>query len=80
MEKSALKDLLYGGLAELVQNEKYYYHSNVGITYSYWTEAGSTALATYLHTMAGLMFEADRESLDTRAKELVLKGLKGEKV
>jgi hypothetical protein len=80
MEKAALKDLIYGGLNELVQNNQYYYHSNVGPNYSHWTEEGSRALSTYLHTIAELMFDTEHESLDKRAKELVLKGLKGEKV
>ena len=77
MDKDALKDILYGGLSELIKNNQYYYHSNIGPNYSHWTEEGSKALAEYMHMIAELIFIADFVSLDKRAKELVINGLTG---
>jgi hypothetical protein len=43
-------------------------------------EAQKAAMDEYLKTMAGLMLKAEEESLNKRAKELVIQGLKGENV
>lgn len=80
MNKGAVKDLMFGGVAELTRNPNYYYHSSVGSNYCHWTDAGKQALQEYMDLMAYKIYEADQESLNTRAKELVIKGLKGESV
>lgn len=80
MEKEALKDILYGGLNEIVHNGRYYYHSGAGPTYSSWTEPGKIALTKYMLNVAELMFDVEHEQLDKRAKDLVLKGLKGDSI
>ena len=51
MDKSAVKDLIFGGLHELMKNRKYYYYSTVGQNYSHWTDEGKEALAEYLQIM-----------------------------
>ena len=80
MEKQALKDIMYGGIAELIHNPNYYYHSSVGENYSHWTEQGKLALQEYIDSLAWKMLKVDGEALNKRAKELVIKGLKGEEV
>ena len=80
MDKQAVKDLMFGGINELMRNRKYYYHSDVGQTYSYWTDEGKEALLEYMNIMVYKLHEAEEESLNKRAKELVIKGLKGETV
>ena len=80
MNKSAVKDLMFGGVAELMRNHHYYYFSNVGQNYSYWTEAGQQALQEYMTIMAYKFHEAEQDDLNKRAKEMVIKGLKGESV
>jgi len=80
MEKAALKDLLYGGLSELIRNSKSYRHSSISNNYSQFTESGEEALKEFMQQMAILIYLAEEKDLDTRAKEMVIKGLKGEKV
>ena len=76
MEKSAIKELMYGGVNELMQNRRYYYHSSVGRNYSQWTEEGKTAMDEFMREMTQYIYDAEQRSLNERAKELVLKELK----
>lgn len=80
LDKTAIKDLFYGGLLEILNNPTYYYTSRIGSEYNHFTERGKEAMEEYLKTMANLMLKAEEESLNKRAKELVIKGLKGEKI
>ena len=76
-QKQAIKELMYGGLSELMHNSRYYYHSSVGKNYSHWTEEGKIAVTEFVNEITHYMHNADQASLDKRAKELVLKELKG---
>jgi hypothetical protein len=80
MKKDAVKDLMFGGVSELMRNSHYYYFSSVGSNYCHWTEAGKQALHEYMELMAVKFHEAEQESLNKRAKELVISSLKGEQV
>jgi hypothetical protein len=76
MDKSAIKDLVYGGLEELMNNNRYYYHSSVGSAYSHLTEDGRAAVAEFMDLMAWKIKECNNADLDTRAKQQVLDQLK----
>ena len=78
MEKGAIKDLIYGGLEEILNNSRYYYHSSVGVTYSHLTEQGKEAVNEYMNIMAWQIRAANEKDLDRRAKEQVLATLKGQ--
>ena len=78
--KKATKDLVYGGMLELMRNRTYYYHSTVGSEYSHWTEEGKEALAEYMNFMAFKMLQAEEADLRKRAKEMTMNSLKGESV
>jgi hypothetical protein len=80
MDKSAVKDLLFGGINELMRNRNYYYHSSVGAGYSHWTDEGKKALAEYMDVMGWKLREAEEADLKKRSKEMVMQGLKGESV
>ena len=77
MDKRAVKDLTYGGLMEMIRNRDLYYKSSVGKDYSHFTDAGKAAVAEYMELMAWKMIQAEEADLDRRAKEMVLKELKG---
>ena len=79
MNKDVIKEIMFGGVAEMLKNRDLYYHSSVGSNYCHFTEAGKAALQEYMNIMAYKMLEAEEELLNKRAKELVIKGLKGEK-
>jgi len=78
MDKSALKDLVYGGIRELINNRDFYHYSSVGSSYSGWTEDGIKALNEYMNGMGWMIMKAEIEDLDARAKELILNTLKGD--
>ena len=80
MDKQAVKDLMFGGINELMRNRTYYYHSSVGQGYSYWTEEGKAALNEYMTIMGWKLKEAEEADLKERSKQMVLQGLKGEQV
>lgn len=76
MEKSALKSLIYGGINELMQNERYYRYSKVGRGYCHWTDDGKKVMSEFMDEMAWHIYQTEQESLDTRSKEILLKELK----
>jgi hypothetical protein len=78
MDKVAIKDLVYGGLEELMNNNRYYYHSSVGSAYSHLTEDGKAAVAEFMDMMAWKIKECNDADLDARAKKQVLDSLKKE--
>jgi hypothetical protein len=80
MDTDSIKELMFGSIKELSHNRKYYYHSTIGINYSHWTDEGIAALTDFMSIMAHKIHEAEAAELNKRAKELVINGLKGEKV
>jgi hypothetical protein len=78
MDKQAVKDLIFGGIHELMRNRKYYYHSSVGQGYSHWTDEGKEALSEYMNVMGWKLMEAEEADLRQRSKDMIIKGLKGE--
>jgi hypothetical protein len=76
MDKKAVKEFMYGGIAELIKNRDYYYRSSVGASYSHWTEAGQNALTEYMAIVGYKMIEVEEAELDARAKAIVMEGLK----
>ena len=78
MDKKAVKDLMFGGINELMRNKQYYHHSTVGQAYSYWTDEGKEALVEYMNVMGWKLKEAEEAELVQRSKDMVLKGLKGD--
>jgi hypothetical protein len=76
MEKAAIKDLIYGGLEEILNNNRYYYHSTVGRDYSHLTDIGKQAVGEFMDIMAYKIREANEQDLDQRAKQQVIDQLK----
>ena len=76
MEKAAIKDLVYGGVEEILNNRRYYYHSSIGVGYSHLTDDGKVAMVEFMDLMAFKIREAEDQDLDRRAKEQVIQTLK----
>lgn len=76
MDKQAVKDLIYGGLIELINNRNFYHSSMVSWEYNKFTEEGEKALSEFISVMAMKMLQAEKTELDKRAKDMVLKELK----
>lgn len=77
MQRPVIKDVVYGGLIEIMRNRQYYYHSSAGSTYSHFTAEGFEAVQEFISVMSGKMMDAERAELDARAKDMVLDTLKG---
>jgi hypothetical protein len=80
MDKDAVKDIIFGGLVEIVKSKRYYRYSTVGPEYSYLTEDGEKMIVEYINLMSYKIHQAEEEELNKRAKELTMKALKGETV
>jgi len=80
MEKDVVKDLMWGGLIELMNNKEFYYRSSVGPEYGHWSERGTRVMMEFMNYWTKQMQAAEEQELNRRAKEMVIKGLKGEKV
>jgi hypothetical protein len=78
MEKQAIKEVMYGGLKEIMNNNRYYYRSSVGKNYSNFTESGKQAVQEFVTDLAGHIIAAEDQELDQRAKDMIMKELKGE--
>lgn len=77
MEKQAIKELMYGGIKEIMNNSRYYYRSSTGRQFSSFTENGKTAVQEFVTEIAAYITDAENAELDQRAKDMVLKELKG---
>jgi hypothetical protein len=77
MEKQAIKQLMYGGIKELMNDRKYYYNSGLGRQYSHWTDEGKLAISEFVSDITTYIIDAENKELDSRAKEMVLRELKG---
>ena len=77
MEKQAIKELMYGGVKEIMSNSRYYYRSSTGRQFSWFTEPGKIAVQEFVAEIAAYITDAENEDLDKRAKDMVLKELKG---
>jgi len=80
MDKDAVKNVMFGGMCELMRDSRYYHHSAVGPEYCYFTVKGEVAVRDFMTQMAVNIHKAESAELDRRAKEMVIKGLKGESV
>ena len=77
MEKQAIKELMYGGVKEIMNNSRYYYRSSTGRQFSSFTEPGKIAVQEFVHEIAAYIIDAENVELDQRAKDMVIKELKG---
>ena len=76
MKKEAVKDIMFGGVSELIKNKNFYYFSSISPQYCHWTEEGKTELQAYMDFMAYTVLQAETADLDRRAKEMVIGALK----
>ncbi len=78
MKKTAVKDQLYGGLVEMMNNSSLFHKSDIGghHEYSRWTDAGRTELAQFMDDISRKILIAEDQELDSRAKKMVIDNLK----
>ena len=80
MDKIYLKDVMYGGILELMHNPKFYYRSAVNVEYSKWTDEGHEAVLNLIDSVSRDINRVESELELQRSRELMVKGLKGHSV
>lgn len=60
----------------MLRDRRFYYHSSVGESYSYFTEEGKEAITEFMNSMAYKIRAAEEADLERRAKEQTLEALK----
>lgn len=75
MDSQAIKELMYGGISELINNPAYYRKSPINWEYCKFTDKGAAALLQYMNMMAVNIMIAQTVEDDRRAKEMVLETL-----
>ena len=78
MQKSALKDLLYGSIVEMTNNKDLFYKSEIGRTYEYshWTDDGKLVVMELIEDVTRKILIAKNEELNNCAKKMVWDQLK----
>jgi hypothetical protein len=78
MQKSALKDLLYGSIVEMTDNKDLFYKSKIGqkYEYSHWTDNGKMVVMELIEYVTRKILTAENEELNARAKKMVWDQLK----
>lgn len=79
MKKQAVKNILYGGIAGIMSDPTFYREYS-DPRYATWTDDGKKALQEFIEMISIEVAIAEKEDITTKAKELTLKGLKGENV
>lgn len=77
MEKTAIKHMMYGGIKEIMNDRRFYYNSGMGKQYSHFTDEGKLAVYEFVTDIAAYITDAENTELNQRAKDMVLKELKG---
>ena len=78
MRKSAVKDQLYGGIMEMMQNRSLFYRSDIGREHEHsrWTEEGREELLAFVMAQSRKMLIAADAELEAHAKEMTFQALK----
>lgn len=76
MDRAVAKDILYGGVRELMDNKNFYYKSSINPSYNKWTESGLQAVTDFVHIMTPQIYQAEQDELDRKSKALVMNSLK----
>lgn len=71
-----LPNQIYAGLFEILKNDRMYYYSKVGESYCHLSEQGKEEVIKWIELMGPKMIKLEQETLDKRAKELVIEELK----
>ncbi len=75
MDKQSVKDVLYGGLLEIVKDPRNFTYIGQ-VEFSKFSDKGTAAVLELTSILATLMIKADKEDVDRRAKELTMNALK----
>jgi 2-oxoglutarate dehydrogenase complex dehydrogenase (E1) component-like enzyme len=72
MDKQMIKDMLYGTIREMQDNNRYYYRSTVGVEYSHWRDEGEQQLAQMIKLISARVDQIERDSLRAASQKMLL--------
>lgn len=78
MNKQILKDMMYGCLKELGENNSLYYHSTLSREYSHLTDKGRDPAIEILEEFVHKIREVEEQAYEDRKKKDTFDALKGE--
>ena len=76
MDKQMIKDMLYGTICEMQQNNRYYYRSTVGVEYSHWRDEGEQQLSQMIKVISARVDQIERDRIKAASQQLLLDELK----
>ena len=76
MRSQDVEKMMVGSIKELLQDSKYFYHSNVGHDYCHLTDQGKEAVLDLVNIFGGRFIKAMADEDVERSKRLVLEELK----
>ena len=76
LNETEVMEMISGTLRSIIDNSDYFYRSPVAVQYSKLNPQGEQVLIKTMSVLLPLMAKAQDESLNQRAKELVVKELK----
>ena len=76
MDKQMIKDMLYGTICEMQQNNRYYYRSAVGVEYSHWRDEGEQQLSQMIKVISARVDQIERDRVKAASQQLLLDELK----
>ena len=80
MDKAAIKEILYGGISELMNNRDYFRRSSVDPKYSDWHDRGKEAALDFIEFISVEIQKAELVEIKSAAKQMTLDALKGKEV
>ena len=72
MDKQMIKDMLYGTIREMQDNNRYYYRSTVGVEYSHWRDEGEKQLSQMIKLISARVDQIERDSLRAASQKMLL--------
>ena len=76
--EQALKDIIYNGILGILSNTSHFYYSTLGSGYSKYLNNSDKIVSDFIMTLSDSIFEVEKNKIETKAKDLILSGLKGE--
>lgn len=80
MDKESVKDIIWGGMTELMNNPNYFRRSSIDPKYSEWHPRGQEALHEFIEYLTPMIDQVIHNEIKSKAKNMTMSALKGNEV
>lgn len=80
MDKESIKDIIWGGMMELMNNRNYFRRSSVDPKFSEWNPRGQEALHEFLEYLTPMIEQVRYDEVKKEAKQMTIDALRGKEV